>query len=215
MAEPDRQRSGSIDWIIPNRPRTRPKEPDPKSGYFRNVTHGIRTLIVWLSPHTPRNVTCPTELTSSWVKDIFTTAGVFILVNNSPKAQFSLEKGIRQGGPMSPYLFILAIKGVIKGVKLPDDSPSIASLHFADDTFSMGKWDERNIHNLMKALSCFHQLKVYNEGWKQLTWGLEGGPISAEGHLTLCNSGLEGLGVYLFSIFKAPLSIIHRLERIL
>ncbi|KAJ9546162.1 LOW QUALITY PROTEIN: hypothetical protein OSB04_025869 [Centaurea solstitialis] len=39
-----------IDGILPYRPRTRLKRPDPKSGYQINVTIGIRTLAAWLSP---------------------------------------------------------------------------------------------------------------------------------------------------------------------
>ncbi|KAJ9541022.1 hypothetical protein OSB04_027528, partial [Centaurea solstitialis] len=44
MVEPDRQGSGSHRLNPPIPPRTRPKGPDPKSGYLRNVIRGIRTL---------------------------------------------------------------------------------------------------------------------------------------------------------------------------
>ena len=112
-----------------------------------------------------------------WVKGIISTACVSVLVNGSPTVQFSLEKGVQQGDPFSPYLFILAIegliaalkeagnKGLVKGIQLPNEGPKIVSLHFADDAFFLGGWDEQNICNLMKVLRCFHQASGLKVNW--------------------------------------------------
>ena len=52
-----------------------------------------------------------------WIKGVVCSARVSVLVNGSPTAQFSLRKEIRQGDPLSPFLFILAIEGIIIATK--------------------------------------------------------------------------------------------------
>ncbi|KAJ9558649.1 LOW QUALITY PROTEIN: hypothetical protein OSB04_013263 [Centaurea solstitialis] len=211
----------------------------------------------------------------AWVKGLIGSARVSVLVNGSPTPQFPLQKGVRQGDPLSPYLFIIAVegliaalkdavaKGLIIGVNLPGNGTNIASLHFADDAIFMGKWDDNNISNLMKLLRCFHKasgLKVnwckstltgtgvsnsevarlamkngckegkipfvylgmpiggsmhVSGGWKSLLEKFDKrNTLSIGGRLTLCKSVLGGLGVYLFSLFKAPMKVISMLERL-
>ncbi|XP_028101365.1 uncharacterized protein LOC114300709 [Camellia sinensis] len=71
---------------------------------------------------------------------------VSILVNGSPTEEFQPQKGLRQGDPLSPFLFIIAAeglnlllgraieKGLFKGASIGCDQLGISHLQFADDT---------------------------------------------------------------------------------
>ncbi|GKF87446.1 RNA-directed DNA polymerase, eukaryota, partial [Tanacetum coccineum] len=80
----------------------------------------------------------------------------FILVNGSPTAEFKFHKGLKQGDPLSPYLFILVMESLhlsfnniinadlFKGIRF-DDSLTLSHLFYADDAVFIGKWDRANI----------------------------------------------------------------------
>jgi hypothetical protein len=73
------------------------------------------------------------------------TVSFTLLLNGSRSVKITPERGIRQGDPLSPYLFILCNKvlarmlnrevdrGTVKGVKLVVGAPSISKLLYFDD----------------------------------------------------------------------------------
>ncbi|GJT51014.1 putative RNA-directed DNA polymerase [Tanacetum coccineum] len=77
-----------------------------------------------------------------------------VLVNGSLTKEFKLEKGLCQGDPLSPFLFILALEAF--GVAILEDKINISHLQFADDALILGDWSMANAKNLSRILTCFH-----------------------------------------------------------
>ncbi|GKC50994.1 RNA-directed DNA polymerase, eukaryota, partial [Tanacetum coccineum] len=79
-----------------------------------------------------------------------------ILVNGSPTKEFSCYRGLKQGDPLAPYLFILVMESLhlsfsrvveedlFKGIQLPR-SISISHLFYADDAMFIGEWSDNNL----------------------------------------------------------------------
>ena len=81
-----------------------------------------------------------------WIIVCVTSTQFVVFVKGAPSIFFESERGIRQGCPLSPLLFLLVIeglrrniqdvndKGMIKGIKLCKNLPIMHFL-FADDVF--------------------------------------------------------------------------------
>lgn len=103
----------------------------------------------------------------SWILGCLSSASVSVLLNGSPTAEFKMTRGVRQGDPLAPFLFILAAEGlhqvlesaknvgVYTGVQLPNDGPLLSHLQYADDAIFFGDWSNQNARNLIRILRCF------------------------------------------------------------
>ncbi|XP_035834003.1 uncharacterized mitochondrial protein AtMg01250-like [Helianthus annuus] len=90
-----------------------------------------------------------------------------VLVNRTPTGEFQHKRGLRQGDPLSPFLFTIAMEalhvlmvkavgsGVFKGIDLPNNDPCLSHLFFADDSIFMGSWDVDNMKTLRRILRIF------------------------------------------------------------
>lgn len=82
---------------------------------------------------------------------IISSPRVSVLVNGAATKQFKLQNRIRQGDPLSPFLFIIVMeglkvalfeameKGFYKGIDLPNNGPKLSIFQFTDDTLFLGK----------------------------------------------------------------------------
>ncbi|XP_071725850.1 uncharacterized mitochondrial protein AtMg01250-like [Rutidosis leptorrhynchoides] len=139
-----------------------------------------------------------------WIITCLKPASISILVNGSPTSKFNLEREVRQGDPLPPFLFILAAEGLnvltkqaveakrFLGVEVGGDKIPISHLQYADDTIFFGSWSERNIQNLMKLLKCFELtsgLKVNFHKTNLIGIGVERSEVEHMARLFSCNVG--------------------------
>ncbi|GLT28935.1 hypothetical protein SLA2020_038370 [Shorea laevis] len=102
-----------------------------------------------------------------WIKECLQTASVSVLVNGSPTEEFKMERGIRQGDPIAPFLFLIVAEGLhgliesakskdlLQGVDIGSFGLNISHLQFADDTVIMGKADPGNVKAVKGILRWF------------------------------------------------------------
>ena len=107
-----------------------------------------------------------------WVKLMMaciTTASYSVLINGEPHGHITSTRGLRQGDPLSTYLFLMCIKGLhglirnaaingdIKGVSLCCNGPKLTHLLFVDDilVFCMAKIEE--CQSLLNVLAKYER----------------------------------------------------------
>lgn len=105
-----------------------------------------------------------------WIKACVSSAKISVLVNGSPTPEFHPQRGLRQGDPLSPFLFnivaealnILLSKakelGLLKGAQVGSSGFSISHLQFADDTILFCEANWREVVNIKRILRCFELL---------------------------------------------------------
>jgi hypothetical protein len=63
-----------------------------------------------------------------WIGNVVSTTFFSILVNGSPSATFQASRGLRQGDPLSPFLFILVAEGLGKTLKTQQSGGDLRGL---------------------------------------------------------------------------------------
>ncbi|GJS73537.1 RNA-directed DNA polymerase, eukaryota [Tanacetum coccineum] len=107
----------------------------------------------------------------SWIQGCLNSAMGSILVNGSPTSEFKFSKGLKQGDPLSPFLFILIMEslhlsfnnvvnaGLYNGIQI-DESLNLSHLFYADDVIFVGKWNSSNLSTIVKCSKWFMWLWV-------------------------------------------------------
>jgi hypothetical protein len=85
-----------------------------------------------------------------WVMTLVSMTSFSLLVNGAPTKPFYPSRGLRQGDPLSPFLFIIMMEGLrrtikdaieegtIKGLRLYEECPTTTHQQFVDDTMLHG-----------------------------------------------------------------------------
>ncbi|GKU92519.1 hypothetical protein SLEP1_g6233 [Rubroshorea leprosula] len=102
-----------------------------------------------------------------WIQECLKLSLVSILINGNLTKQFPVNKGIRQGDLLSPFLFLIVAEGLnglvssavekgwYKGVTIGNGGTMVTHLQFADDTLFFGEATEHNIRVIKCIMRTF------------------------------------------------------------
>lgn len=117
---------------------------------------------------------------TDWIMTCIHTCIISVKINGSLEGFFKAGSGLRQGDPLSPYLFVLAIEVLSAFLKrssetdtfkfhLHTKSLSITHLIFADDIMLFSHGDKASIDLLLKGVNDFSSvLGLYTNHEKSL-----------------------------------------------
>lgn len=100
-----------------------------------------------------------------------------VIINGNLHGLFRGFRGIRQGCPLSPYLFVIAINELaaglqeelhrrnLQGIVLGPNSPPIHSLMFADDLIICGQANQAEASTIWNTLQHFYALSGQTPNW--------------------------------------------------
>lgn len=102
-----------------------------------------------------------------WIKECISSAMFSIMINGSPKGFFPVQRGLGQGDPLTPFLFVIVGEalsrmigaaekaGLIVGFKAAAKAPIISRLQFADDMLIFCGAEEDQVRSIKAVLLCF------------------------------------------------------------
>ncbi|XP_058761431.1 uncharacterized protein LOC131634822 [Vicia villosa] len=102
----------------------------------------------------------------NWMESCIFSSHMSVLVNGSATKEFKVHRGLRQGDPISPFLFVIAMEGLSalmrKSIEVGDFQPFkygeddfVDILQFADDTVIIGEPTSDNLWSMKVILRGF------------------------------------------------------------
>eukprot|EP00253_Pinus_taeda_P014954 PITA_14954 len=103
----------------------------------------------------------------NWIHSMISSPNFSILVNETPSKKFTASRGIRQGDPLSPFLFILTAEGLgrfikkereanrLKGLKLWGNNLPLNHQQFVDDIMLFGEPTVKEVRHFRRILDLF------------------------------------------------------------
>ena len=118
------------------------------------------------------------ETFTNWIMSCVSSVSFEVVVNGGKFAGFKPSRGLRQGDPLSPYLFILGQEVLsrliehdlrlknVAGIRTSISGPTISHVMFADDIVLFSKASKKDAENLVKILekNCKWSGQAINRG---------------------------------------------------
>jgi hypothetical protein len=121
----------------------------------------------------------------AWIRACVYAGSMSVLVNGSPTAEINIQRGLKQGDPLAPFLFLLVAEGLgglmkkavetnrFRGFKVGSNGVIVSHLQYADDTLCISEASIENLWTLKAILRAFEMvpgLKV--NFWKSCVMGV-------------------------------------------
>ncbi|KAJ0491837.1 putative RNA-directed DNA polymerase [Helianthus annuus] len=122
------------------------------------------------------------ELWCSWIWGILNSARSSVLVNGSPTFEFKCEKGMRQGDPISPFIFLVVMEAL---------SVLLDKAKEEDDAIILGDWSTENVLNVVRILRVFYMcsgLRINLSKSNLFGLGVEGGEVEDKARRVGCRA---------------------------
>ncbi|GKA33410.1 RNA-directed DNA polymerase, eukaryota [Tanacetum coccineum] len=169
----------------------------------------------------------------SWIQGSLNSGKASVLVNGSPTLEFEFHRGLKQGDPLAPFLFILIMEslhlsfnraveaGIFTGLRI-DDALTISHLFYADDAIFIGEWSKENLKGILNILNCFSLLSGMSINLKKshiLGLGIRGSIVSEAAASLGCSvmkTPFNYLGIMVggnMSLVKSWDETVHKLTK--
>ncbi|CAL1403199.1 unnamed protein product [Linum trigynum] len=105
-----------------------------------------------------------------WILECLRSSSFSVLMNGTPSSYFKPSRGLRQGDPLSPLLFVICTEGFtallrkaitenkLQRVKVAPRAPRISHLFFADDSYLFLRGTLQECENLIVVLNEYEEL---------------------------------------------------------
>jgi hypothetical protein len=106
----------------------------------------------------------------AWMKACVFGGSMSILVNGSPTEEIDIKRGLKQGDPLAPFLFLVVAEGfsglmdnavnrnLFKGFEVKRGGTVISHLQYADGTLCIGEASVENLWTLKALLRGFEMV---------------------------------------------------------
>jgi hypothetical protein len=120
-----------------------------------------------------------------WIHACVFAGSMSVLVNGSPSEEINIQRGLKQGDPLAPFLFLLVAEGLgglmkkavdlsrFIGFRIRGGEVMISHLQYADDTLCVGEASINNLWALKAILRGFEMVSGLKVNyWKSSLMGL-------------------------------------------
>ena len=163
----------------------------------------------------------------SWIKCFYSDIESCVINNGWGSNFFKIKRGVRQGCPLSPYLFVLTVEVLAKEIRgnknikgIPIKSKEIKTSQYADDTTLILDGSKKSLTSALIAIDNFGKvsgLKLNSKKTEALWIGVSGKDINLlpERNLKWQKNKVRSLGTWLSTDPEATvlLNYTEKLEK--